>query len=282
MLKLSYTSIARHTKLPYQLVVHVNEGTDGTLQWIKQQSVDFTNSEQNIGISKSINQAYEKCCGEYIVYLNDDMYVLPGWEQGLYDRVNQFADREPCYVSGTMVEKSPISPVSLARDYGTTCASFDEARLLGDHQAGRLNTDDWNGATWPPSCVHRKWWDAVNGYSEEFPLGFLSDIDFSAKLWRIGCRRFYGIGSSLVYHFSESTTSRVRGKPKNSCPKQARIQFLRKWQILPSTFRNYYLNVQKQKIPQLQDNPLARNTWELLRLAMLRTLYGVSRSGAIL
>lgn len=227
-LRFCVSSILNHTKLPYEIVLHVNDGSDGTLDWVRKQGFVHTWAPQNIGICRSLNLAAQKCRSEYLVYLNDDMYVLPGWERPLYDCASRFGDREACYVSGTMIQAEPISPAAIVADYGDDPVSFDEARLLADHHQGQLAFQDWSGATWPPSCIHRKWWDLIGGYSEDFSPGFYSDIDFSMKLWQIGCRQFYGLGSSVAYHFGEETTSQIRGTNKCNV-KNARIRFVKKW-----------------------------------------------------
>jgi hypothetical protein len=54
------------------------------------------------------------------------------------------------------------------------------------------------------------------------------------KLWQAGCRVFLGVGDSLVYHFSETSTRRIR---KND----GRRQFLMKWGMTQSGFDRYYL-----------------------------------------
>ena len=240
MLKLCLASIARHTELAHQVVVHVNECTDSMLQYLKRRGLEHTWTEENVGICRAVNLAAGRCRGEYLVYLNDDMYVLPGWDRLLHERLAQCGSRKPCYVSGTMIQAAPISPRAVQADYGSDVASFQEQRLLEDHRAGRLACTDWSGATWPPCGIHRKWWDRVGGYSEDLFPGFYSDVDFSMKLWQIGCRRFWGVGSSLAYHFGEQTTALVRG-PKKSNVKRARMRFLEKWGMLPSTFWRHYL-----------------------------------------
>jgi hypothetical protein len=143
-----------------------------------------------------------------------------------------------------------------------------------------LSCRDWNGGTWPPCCIHRKWWRLIGGYSEELPYGFYSDIDFSMKLWQSGCRQFHGIGKSLVYHFSEATTSKVRGK-RNRNVQQARVRFFKKWGILPSTFKRYYLRVDEPAWDVLPDSFLDAAVWERTRLRMLGMLHGVSRPASV-
>jgi GT2 family glycosyltransferase len=260
LLKLCLASIAQNSQLPYQVVVHINEGSDGTLQWIQQQGIEHTWTPQNVGICRGTNLAADQCSGDYFVYLNDDMYVLPGWDQALYQRLAQCADREPCFVSGTMIQGEPISPVAIKADYGTDIDLFQESRLLEDHRQGRLVCADWSGATWPPCGIHRKWWQSVGGFSEELFPGFYSDIDFSAKLWRAGCRRFWGIGASLVYHFGEKTTALVRG-PRKRNVKTARAIFLKKWGMLPSTFRQYYLRAGEPLQTVLPEPPRVEPMW---------------------
>jgi hypothetical protein len=223
-----------------------------------------------------MNTAAAASRGEYLVYLNDDMYVLPGWDRPLYERVRRTGEREISFAAGTMVQARPISPVAIRADYGVDPRHFQEDRLLADFRAGRLTCRDWNGATWPPCCIHRRWWTRVGGYSTEFSPGFYSDVDFSMKLWQAGCRRFYGIGSSLVYHFGETTTALVRG-PRRRNVKMARIQFLNKWGIVPSTFVKYYLQVYRPPLESLPEVALRGALWERARLRLIGMLAGSDR-----
>jgi hypothetical protein len=162
-------------------------------------------------------------------------------------------------------------PSGILADYGTDLDSFDETRLLQDFRSGSFASEDWNGATWPPACVHRKWWNLVGGYSIEFSPGFYSDIDFSMKLWQTGCRRFHGSASSLVYHFGEKTTSQIRGKKKRNV-RAARRLFLRKWGVLPTTFKQYYLRYGQRYDGAVAEAELNADPWERLRLWFLTLL----------
>lgn len=239
-LKLCLEGIAEHSALPHQVIVHVNEGKDGTADWLESQQVEYTFSAENIGICTALNRAYTKARADYIIYLNDDMFVLPDWDRHLLEALDQVDPDTPAYASGTMIQPYSICSSAIVADYGNDVDAFERDRLLKDLQAGVFERDDWSGATWPPSCVHRRWWDLVHGYSEEFSPGFYSDIDFSMKLWHSGCRRFHGVSRSLVYHFGEQSTKRIRG-PKGKTVKRTRIQFLQKWGILPSTAVRYFL-----------------------------------------
>ena len=120
----------------------------------------------------------------------------------------------------------------MIRDFGRDPTTFDLERF--GSEAPRLTRADWLGATWSPTLVARSLWHRVGGYSIEFSPGMSSENDFSMKLWSAGCRVFLGVGDSLVYHFAEVSTRRMR---KND----GRRQFLMKWGMTQSGFGRYYL-----------------------------------------
>lgn len=274
MLQLCLRSIESHSDLDHRIVLHVNEGNDGTLDWVRSNGIEHTYSAENVGICKALNLAAAKCDSEYLIYLNDDMYAMPGWDSALLNSIEHLGADQPVYVSGTLVQPTRFSPSNVIADFGNCPRNFDESGLLRAFHSNKLRRDDWNGATWPPCCIHRKWWDAIGGYSEEFTPGFYSDIEFSMKLWQIGCRHFRGVGSSLVYHFGEKTTSRVRG-PNHGMVKRARIEFLKKWGILPSTFSRYYVLAGKHYREPTPEPASMYLRFERLRVSLLSAVYGL-------
>jgi glycosyltransferase involved in cell wall biosynthesis len=231
-LKLCVNSIRKNSTIPVQIIVHVNDGSDGSLEWVRQQGLDHTHSPDNIGICHAVNLAGALARHDYIVYLNDDMYCCPGWDRRLWGKISSL-NTNLFLLSGTMIEPhgSGNPCVSIA-NYGTEATNFDEEGLLANLPS--LTKPDWYGATWPPTVVHRDWWIKVGGYSSELSPGMSSDNDFSMKLWDAGCRIFLGVGDSLVYHFQSKTTGKI---VKNNGGRQ----FLNKWGITQSTFDRFYL-----------------------------------------
>lgn len=235
-LRLCVQSLKRHSTEPHQLVVHVNDGRDGTREWVREQGIEHTASEENIGICYAVNRAAALARGEHVVYLNDDMVAAPGWDAALrraVARVERLEPRGLYMLSGTMVE--PIESGNacvVVADHGRDPARFDLERFAAE--AARLARPDWLGATWPPTVVTRALWQEVGGYSTEFSPGMSSDNDFSMKLWHAGCRLFLGVGDSLFYHFAKASTGRIR---KND----GRQQFLMKWGLTQSAFDRYCL-----------------------------------------
>ena len=227
-LQLCVDSIRRHSADAHQIIVHVSQGTDGTLEWVRQQGLDYTYSEHNIGVCLACNLMRTKVKTDYILYLNDDMYVLPGWDTALAAEVASLPDNR-FFLSSTMIHPRRPENIGIVADYGDSLETFQEERLLKEYAT--LPCVDWRGATWPPNLLHRDIWDLVGGYSIEFSPGMGSDPDLTAKLWMAGVRHFKGLSNSRVYHFETKSTERI-------VQNDARMQFMLKWGIANSVLRD--------------------------------------------
>lgn len=232
-LKLCLAGLEKNSTFRHQILIHVNEGADGTLAWVKEQGHAHTFSEKNEGICIAVNRVSKLATADYLLYMNDDMYVLPGWDKILADEVTALST--DCFMlSSTMIEPHDTGNACVVvADYGSDAQNFQEEKLLKEFAS--LKKEDWSGSTWPPALVHRKWWEKTGGYSEEFSPGMSSDDDFSMKMWQQGCRIFKGVAASRVYHFVSKSTGRV---VRNN----GRIQFLKKWGIKQSMYHRYYLH----------------------------------------
>ncbi len=266
LLQLCLRSIQRNSAFPHQVIVHVNDGSDGTLDWVRGNGIIHSASSQNVGICLAVNEAATHATQDYILYLNDDMYCCPGWDTALVNKLKQL-DSDLFMLSGTLIEpRDTRNPCVIVRDYGSDVGNFDEVKLLSE--LPQLHKPDWYGATWPPTLVSRRWWFKVGGYSSEFSPGMSSDNDFSMKLWHAGCRIFLGVGDSLVYHFQCKSTGKVI---KNNGGKQ----FLHKWGMRQSAFDRYFLRrglpAQEMKLTEPAITPEFR--WQMLRGKLKRALW---------
>jgi hypothetical protein len=166
--------------------------------------------------------------------MNDDMYVCPDWDLHFDEEIETLPDNY-FFLSGTLIEANSSNSSSIVHDYGGELSTFNEKKLLKEYDS--LPFDDWHGASWPISIVHKDIWDLVGGYSVEFSPGFYSDPDFSKKLWDLGVRYFKGISKSRVYHFPSQSTKRLKK------PNKGRVIFLLKWGMTAKFFYKRYLKM---------------------------------------
>ncbi len=232
-LKLCVESILQNSCYELQIIVIINEGSDGTKEWIdSQNNIDYLYATENIGICYALNLCRSLIKSDYIIYMNDDMYALPDWDKELANEIEKVGTKA-FMLSSTMIEPYETgNNCVIVKDYGTDISNFKKNELLNDFHS--FEKGDWSGSTWPPNVVHIDMWDAVGGMSIEFHPGMGSDPDLSRKLYESGVRLFKGVGKSRVYHFGSKSTGRVK---KNN----GRKLFLQKWGITPREFCDSYI-----------------------------------------
>ena len=230
-LKLCISSIEKNSFSVHEIIIHINDGSDGTLEYVKSKKFKYTFSKNNIGLCTSINLASKLCETKYLLYSHDDMYFCPDWDKHLINEVDSIG-HDNFYLSGTMIE--PFSG-HITFNCGDNINVFDEKKLLNNFH--HINFYDHQGTHFAPHLVSKRVWDLVGGFSEEFNPGIGSDPDFNMKLWRIGIRIFKGLNNFKVYHFSSITTR----KKINMIQNKGDITFLKKWGISTKFFKKHYL-----------------------------------------
>jgi glycosyltransferase involved in cell wall biosynthesis len=229
-------SIKKNSMYDHEIIPHVNEGSDGTTEYLKNNNIDYTFTKHNSGICTGMNMAAKKAKTKYILYAHDDFYFCPGWDLVLKKEVDKI-NHNKFYLSGTMVNNGQIQ-----LDCGNNLETFNEKKLL--KEINNVNYYDFQGSTWAPHLIHKEMWDKVGGFSEEFFPGTGSDPDLNMKLWNQGVRIFKGINDFKVYHFGSIVTRKYKNHPTiktESGSKGAKI-FLLKWGITIGFFKKFILN----------------------------------------
>jgi len=227
-LKLCIESIKKNSNFNHEIIIHVNEGTDGTLSFVKDRKYKYTYSKRNEGVCVAFNKASSIATNKYIVLAHDDMYFCPQWDTVFNDELTKINDNN-FFMSGTMVQ--PFDSY-IKLNCGNGPSDFNETKLL--NELPKITYNDFQGTHWQPSLIALKTWNKVGGFSEEFSPGLGSDPDFNMKLWNLGVRFFKGLGKCRVYHFSSVS---LRKKAWNNGART----FLLKWGITIKFFKKYYL-----------------------------------------
>jgi len=238
-LKCCVESIRKNSRYSHQIIVHVNEGKDDTLEWVKSQKLSHTHSLENAGVCYGFNGPSALVKSDYIVLSDDDYYYAPDWDFYLLEEIKKINHHYFC-ITGTMIEHSPTQyPTSIIAplDFGKTVQDFNEQKFLSEYKS--IPFHDWTGGNWYPLVLHKNIWNLIGGLSTEFTPGMASDPDMMMKLWHAGVRYYKGVSESRIYHFGSKSTARVKKNDGNK-------QFLLKWGLSKSTFFDFYLRLGKK------------------------------------
>lgn len=257
-LKLCVNSIRAHSGYNHEIIVHINDGSDGSLAWVMAQGIKYSHTRKNIGVCLSVNHLVAQASHDWVLYLNDDMVACPGWDTAFARAVASNNTDLALYFSTLIQANNGKHPHIIRRDFGATPETFDEAGLLREYMADARG--DIEGSASQPTLFHRKHWLMLGGYSLEFSPGMSSDDDLLMKFWVAGCRHFRIVGASRFYHFSCKSTERIRHN------KGGRI-FVMKWGITQKEFYRHYLF-------QLRHTPPAQLVKRHSRLLPHATLLG--------
>ena len=229
-LKFFISSVKDNSYYDHEIIVHINDGTDGTLDYIKQNKILYTYSKNNVGLCDAVNKASLLSSTNFILYAHDDMYFCKNWDLYLENEIKKYKNNF-YYISGTNISyKDGI----INYDCGSSPESFNFDKFNAFCEKDTSN--DLQGSHWAPHLIHKDIWLKVGGFSTEFNPGDGSDPDFCMKLWKENIRVFKCLSKFKVYHFGSITT-----RKSNISLNDGTKKFLLKWGFTPRFFRKHYL-----------------------------------------
>ena len=88
-LKICLNSIKKNSTFNNEILLHINEGTDGTLEYAIKNNIKYTYSKINNGLCIGCNNVAKKSLYDLILYAHDDMYFCPDWDKVLIREVDK-------------------------------------------------------------------------------------------------------------------------------------------------------------------------------------------------
>ena len=202
-------SIARHTDVPYQLVLVDNASSDGTKEFLATVDATIISNQTNLGCAKAWNQGVKASEGDVIGVLNNDIVVTPGWLTTLL----QFMESKghgivsPAAREGTLNSDLDV----YASEFTRSCKSATRATMYGASM-----------------IIHRRVFDQIGLFDEGFAYGGCEDIDF---LWRTKAAGFSvcTTGSVLIHHFGMVTQDAIKKTETKTYSEENLAHFRKKW-----------------------------------------------------
>ncbi len=174
-------AVKQHTQSPYEIIVVDNASADGTGAWARRAGARVIRNKTNLGFAKAINQGMTAARGRWLVWLNNDVVVTPGWLERLIDcaeRAPWIAAVGPCTDVTVGSQRVAAPPFKTARDL----AMFSEAWAL--RYAGQA--EGVPRLTGFCVLIKREAVRLVGLLDERFGIGTYEEFDYCLRLRQAG------------------------------------------------------------------------------------------------
>ena len=205
---------------------------DGFSSLRHRDDIVLVHSRVNAGFSGGNNLAVRFARGRYLLFLNDDSLVEPGY----IDRLLSALERDPSiaavggrvlWADGTLQEAGSVL-------WSDGWAAHVGAGLPADSTAYQyVRYADYVSAN--GLLVERHAWDAVGGFDERYFPAYYEDVDLCLALWAHGYRVAYEPRARLTHLESQSTSTPFR----NFLLIRNRAQLVAKWADLLASFAEH-------------------------------------------
>jgi GT2 family glycosyltransferase/glycosyltransferase involved in cell wall biosynthesis len=203
--KLCLESIRRNTEyLNYETIVVDNNSTDGTAEYLNRLRGDDLTvilNRENLGFAKANNQGLSRAAGDYLVLLNNDTVVPPGWLSRL---VWHLRDLEVGLV-GPMTNF-----VGNEAKVDVPYLRWEEMESFAQEHTWAFNQKIAEIQMLAMFCVamRRELWEKVGALDEQFGIGMFEDDDYSIRTRRLGYRVICA-ADVFVHHVGQASFGKL-------------------------------------------------------------------------
>ena len=191
----------------YEVVVALNAPADSLLRGLTEgvTGAVLVTSHANRGFSGGCNMGVARSRGEYLVLLNDDTEVMPGWLEALVET----ADAHPNAgaVGGMVLNPDGSLQEAGALVWNDGCAAAVGGAILPSDMSVLDNIRRVDFCGGEALLVRRATWDAVGGLSEDYYPAYYEDVDLCFKIAARGEMVLFQ-PAAKIYHLRGHSTNR--------------------------------------------------------------------------
>jgi len=223
-------SLYLHTAYPnFEVIVVDNASQDSTPAYLESLGKIVPNlqlilNEQNRGFAGANNQGIMHSCGDYIVLLNNDVIVTPGW----LTRLIGYLERDPNVGMVGPVTNSAGNEQMIQADY----TNLEELEAFARQRAREYEGSYFQIPMLGMFCVvfRRKLLDEVGLLDERFGLGTFEDDDFCHRVKLKGYKLICA-EDVFIHHFGQATMSKLGDKDYLKLFEHNQRLFEKKWGV---------------------------------------------------
>lgn len=223
-------SLVKNTsfKLNFEVIFIDNNSSDETPELAKKvKNLVYVRNEDNLGFVGGCNQGAKIAKGKFLVFLNNDTFVLPGWLSKLVETLKKddsigLVGSKLVYPDGKLQEAGGI----VWQDKNAW--NFGNGGDPGEFQFNYLKDVDYcSGAS---LAIKKELFFAVGGFDEIYAPAFFEDTDLAFKVRKAGKRTVYQPKSELI-HFEGVTAGKNVKKGFKQYQETNKQKFFERWGV---------------------------------------------------
>jgi GT2 family glycosyltransferase/glycosyltransferase involved in cell wall biosynthesis len=242
--------IWRHTGdgMAYEVIVVDNASSDGTHRWFADvqpfpRPLQYVRNEQNLGYAKANNIGARRSHAKYLLFLNNDTLVQPGWLEEMLRVIRSTSS------IGVVGIKQLFPYTNVIYHTGIVFAEGGIPQHLYPHLDASLphvnKEREYQAVTGACLLIDRGLFEDCHGFDEAYLNGY-EDVDLCMEVRRRG-RTIVCCTSAYIYHYGQISEGRTSDDDRNAA------LFARKWSGQLRVDRDDYLmqdQLALQRVPR--------------------------------
>lgn len=196
--------VVQHTQLPdTEIVVADNGSTDDSIAVARSMGCRIIELDRNYGFAEGYNRALAQTDAEYVILLNSDVEVTPGWIEPLINYMDAHPDVAAVQPKvRSWLKKTHFEYAGAAGGYiDKLCYPYCRGRILGHVEEDKGQYDSIKDIFWATGaclCTRTQVYKDLGGLDSDF-FAHMEEIDLCWRMnsrgWRLAC-----VPQSVVYH----------------------------------------------------------------------------------
>ncbi len=228
--RLCLESITQCSGYPnYELILVDNASSDGTVETLtrfrdEHPGVTLIANSSNLGFAAANNLGARAAQGDFLVFLNNDTLVTPGWLQGLLTCLQ----RDPSTGMVGPMTNDIGNEARLEVDYRDPA----ESRLFAARRLARTRGQSFEIRMLALYCamLPRALYEQVGGMDERYGIGMFEDDDLALSLKSAG-RSLVCARDVFIHHFHGVSFKQLDEKAFQRLFEENRLKFEHKWGV---------------------------------------------------